>query len=220
MVFHRGTLLRPIFKSIQTISHSHPSKLYSIAAMSTISRAVIEDHRELEQFYNEVVSNGGNADHQQRYGNQFVWELARHSVGEELVLYPAMERHLGAKGKEMADHDRKEHHEVKEMLKVFQGMRATDSNYVDKLKSIWGPLSKHIKEEEDGDLPALESKLDEGQGESEALAKSFEMTKAFVPTRSHPSAGEHPPFETVMGLLTAPIDKVADMFRKFPQDTN
>lgn len=80
--------------------------------MSTISRAVIEDHRELEQFYNEVVSNGGNADHQQRYGNQFVWELARHSVGEELVLYPAMERHLGAKGKEMADHDRKEHHEV------------------------------------------------------------------------------------------------------------
>lgn len=112
MVFHRDTLLRPIFKSIQTISHSHLSKPHSIAAMSTISRAVIEDHRELEQFYNEVVSNGGNADHQQRYGNQFVWELARHSVGEELVLYPAMERHLGAKGKEMADHDRKEHHEV------------------------------------------------------------------------------------------------------------
>lgn len=82
------------------------------AAMSTISQAIIDDHRELEQYYNEVVNNANNRDHQQRFGNQFIWELARHSVGEELVLYPAMEKHLGAEGKEMADSDRKEHHSV------------------------------------------------------------------------------------------------------------
>lgn len=98
-------------------------------------------------------------------------------------------------------------------------MKSSDDGYVAKLKEIWGPLSKHMKEEEEGDMPALESKLKEAQGESESMATSFGRTKAFVPSRSHPSAGEHPPFETVMGLLTAPIDHVADLFRKFPEET-
>lgn len=79
--------------------------------MSSVSDAVIKDHRELEQYYNEVI-NSADRDHQQRFGNQFVWELARHSIGEELVVYPAMEKYMGTKGKEMADHDRQEHHRV------------------------------------------------------------------------------------------------------------
>lgn len=80
--------------------------------MPTISQVITHDHRELEQYYNEVINNEGNQDHQQRFGNQFVWELARHSVGEELVVYPALEKHLGEEGKKMADEDRKEHHSV------------------------------------------------------------------------------------------------------------
>ncbi|OAA44801.1 HHE domain containing protein [Metarhizium rileyi] len=186
------------------------------ARMSTISQAIIDDHRELEQYYNEVVNNANDHDHQQRFGNQFVWELARHSVGEELVVYPAMEKYLGAKGKEMAESDRREHHTVKQLLKEFQEMAAADSNYVNQLKKIWGPLSEHIKEEEERDLPALEQQLQSSEGESESMAKAFERTKMFVPSRSHPSAGEHPPFETAMGLLAAPMDRVADLFRKFP----
>ncbi|KFA68287.1 hypothetical protein S40285_06648 [Stachybotrys chlorohalonatus IBT 40285] len=190
---------------------------HQVAAMSSMTSAIVEDHRELEEYYNEVINHPNDRDHQQRFGNQFVWELARHSVGEELVLYPAMEKHLGSEGHNLAENDRKEHHSVKEQLKVFQGMNASDPNYIAKLKEIWGPLSKHIKEEEERDLPKLEEALHASQGESESLAASFKRTKKFVPTRSHPSAGEHPPFETVMGLLTAPIDKVADIFRKFPK---
>ncbi|KAG5982154.1 hypothetical protein E4U55_002224 [Claviceps digitariae] len=186
--------------------------------MSTISSAVVRDHRELETYYNEVVKHPGNHDHQQRYGNQFVWELARHSVAEELIVYPALEKYLGAKGVEMAESDRKEHHTVKEMLKEFQQLKAEDSRYVPQLQKLWGPLSSHIKEEEERDLPALEQSLDAYEGESEDIARSFNRTKLFVPTRSHPSAGEHPPFETVMGLLTAPMDHLADLFRKFPTE--
>jgi hemerythrin superfamily protein len=80
--------------------------------MSTISDAITKDHAELKQYYNEII-NSNDHDHQERYGNQFTWELARHSVGEELVVYPAFEKFLGAKGKEMAEHDRKEHHQVR-----------------------------------------------------------------------------------------------------------
>jgi hemerythrin superfamily protein len=79
--------------------------------MSTVSEVITKDHREIEQYYNEVV-NSTDHDHQTRYGNQFTWELARHSIGEELIVYPAFEKYLGAAGKEKADKDRKEHHEV------------------------------------------------------------------------------------------------------------
>lgn len=186
--------------------------------MTTITEAITKDHRELEEYYNEVI-NSKNHDHQERFGNQFTWELARHSVGEELVVYPAFEKYMGPEGRVMADEDRREHHKVKEMLKVFQNLKPTDETYVPKLKELWAALSAHIKEEEERDLPALESALHAFTSESESLASSFGRTKAFVPSRSHPSAGENPPFETVMGLLTAPIDHVADLFRKFPNKT-
>jgi hypothetical protein len=70
-------------------------------------------------------------------------------------------------------------------------------------------LLEHIKEEENDDLPALEK----------AIATAESESKAFVPSRSHPSAPSKPPFETVVGLLTAPIDHLGDMFRKFPDQT-
>lgn len=106
--------------------------------------------------------------------------------------------------------------QVKEKLQVFQALESFDSNYVPKLQEIWKDLKVHIKEEEEKDLPAMEDALNSAAGESESMAKSFERTKNFVPSRSHPMAGEHPPFETAMALLTAPIDYVADVFRKFP----
>jgi hypothetical protein len=73
-------------------------------------------------------------------------------------------------------------------------MSAGDSAYVPKLKEIWAVLEHHIETEESEDLPALEKALssEENRGSSESLAKNFGRTKAFVPSRSHPAAGENP----------------------------
>jgi hypothetical protein len=83
-----------------------------VALNSTISEAITKDHRELETYYKEIINNPDNIDHATRYGNQFTWELARHSVAEELLVYPAMEKYMGEKGKQHAESDRKQHHEV------------------------------------------------------------------------------------------------------------
>jgi hemerythrin superfamily protein len=80
--------------------------------MSTISDVITKDHRELEEYYNQII-NSTDHDHQERFGNQFTWELARHSVAEELLVYPAFEKHMGPKGHQMAESDRKEHHRVR-----------------------------------------------------------------------------------------------------------
>jgi len=180
----------------------------------TVSDAVKHDHRELEEYYNNVMK-AEDEDTKARWQNQFTWELARHSIGEELCVYPAMESSMGAEGKEMAEKDRREHQTVRELLYKFQGLKPSDSDFKPTLKKLWENLSQHIKEEEEHDLPALEKAL--ADGESEKIATSFGRTKMFVPTRSHPSAPQRPPFETVAGLMAAPMDKLADLFRKFPE---
>jgi hypothetical protein len=101
-------------------------------------------------------------------------------------------------------------------------MKSTDQNYVPKLKELYAKLEQHIKEEERDEIPALEKRLAEDHttsSVSETLAKSFGRTKHFIPTRSHPSAGENPVFESVVGLMAAPMDKLGDMLRKFPDST-
>jgi hemerythrin superfamily protein len=79
--------------------------------MSAISNAIREDHRKLEEYYDNITKASDN-DTATRWQNQFVWELARHSIAEELVVYPAFEKNLGEKGKKMADKDREEHQSV------------------------------------------------------------------------------------------------------------
>ncbi|WVR07338.1 hypothetical protein IAU60_004379 [Kwoniella sp. DSM 27419] len=182
--------------------------------MSTVSEVITHDHRELEEFYTQIIEST-DEDTKVRYQNQFTWELARHSIGEELVVYPAMEKYI-PNGKELADHDRAEHQKAKELLYKFQQLSPSNPEFESTLRTLWKDLTEHIKEEEERDLPQLEKAL--GRDESKELAASFQRTKKFVPTRSHPSAPDQPPFETVVGLLAAPIDKLGDLFRRFPQE--
>ncbi|PVH71633.1 hypothetical protein DL98DRAFT_577271 [Cadophora sp. DSE1049] len=184
--------------------------------MSTISDAIKKDHQEIKE-YAENIRTATDDDSKTRWQNQFTWELARHSIGEELVVYPAFAKHLGARGQAMADKDRDEHQSVKDVLYKFQKLTPEKPEFLPTLEALMKDLNQHIQEEENDDLPALESALQED--ESESMAKSFGRTKAFVPSRSHPSAPNKPPFETVIGLMTAPIDHLGDIFRKFPDET-
>ncbi|KAI1080190.1 hypothetical protein F5B20DRAFT_580586 [Whalleya microplaca] len=179
-----------------------------------ISAAVKQDHRQLEHYYNEIVHSNDH-DHQRRYQNAFVWELARHSIAEELVVYPSLETGV-SDGKERADRDRSEHQVVKEQLYKFQSLKPGDKDFIPKLESLMKDLKIHIQEEEEQDLVKLEEALLPAR--SRSLAEQFEMTKSFTPTRSHPSAPNRPPFETAVSLMTAPLDKLQDLFRTWPKE--
>jgi len=182
--------------------------------MTKISEQVTHDHRELEDQYNNIL-NAKDADEKVRWQNAFTWELARHSIAEELVVYEAMEKYL-ANGKAMAEKDREQHQAVKEQLYKFQNLKPEDPDFEPTIKSLWSDLKQHIKEEEEHDLVELEKAIE--AADSESMADSFQRTKHFVPSRSHPSAPRKPPFETVAGLMAAPIDRLGDLFRKFPKE--
>ncbi|KAI9886787.1 MAG: hypothetical protein M1823_001430 [Watsoniomyces obsoletus] len=201
--------------------------------MSTITDSVLRDHREVEECYDHIV-NAPDDDQRTRWQNQFIWELARHSHAEEIVVYPAFEKHLGAKGKEMAEKDRQEHQvvcdgseptnkpihldltprQLKERLHKFQNLKVQHPDFMPTLDSIMSALREHITEEERDDMPALEKAL--SSDDSISMAKSFGRTKAIVPSRSHPWAPAKPPMETLAGLPMGVLDHAMDVLRKFP----
>ena len=93
-------------------------------------------------------------------------------------------------------------------------MKEDDQRYRPLLDNIMENLNKHIDEEEDEDLPSLESVLD--PPESEMISRRFEQTKMLMPSSAHPGSPEHPFFESAGDLMEAPIDQVSDIMRRFP----
>jgi hemerythrin superfamily protein len=81
--------------------------------MSRILDTIKQDHRAIEACYERILKSV-DPDEQTRFQNQFTWELARHSIGEELVVYPALEQHLIKDGHSLAEKDRAEHQSVRD----------------------------------------------------------------------------------------------------------
>ncbi|KAJ5709409.1 hypothetical protein N7493_010743 [Penicillium malachiteum] len=199
------------------VKHVHlcrESSNTSTNASQRILPAIKNEHADLHSHGNKILISL-NPDEQTRYQNLFTWELARHIIGEELIIYPAIANHVRG-GKGISNRNRTEHQELKEQLKMFQGLRSTDPRFAPTLEALIDDLQIHTHREETQDLVSLEEALSSEQ--SEALASSLERTRMFIPSRSHPLSPSKPPFETVVGLLTAPIDIVADLFRKWPHN--
>lgn len=141
----------------------------------------------------------GDVDAQTRWARQLTWEIARHAVGEEIVVYPLMEKHLGEKGRKLADHDREEHQvcscplprslipiicdtqEVKRSLYKLESLQPGSEDHHRVLTQVMASLHHHNDDEEIKDLPLLEPII--GTEASKQAAQSFKKTKKLVPTR-------------------------------------
>ena len=80
---------------LQDQQRAHPDRRY---------RQMYEYHDQYQRAFAK-----GDTEACARWAPQLRWEIARHAVGEEIVVYPLMEKHLGERGKQLADHDREEH---------------------------------------------------------------------------------------------------------------
>ncbi|KAJ5925716.1 hypothetical protein N7454_008355 [Penicillium verhagenii] len=181
-------------------------------AQSRILPLLKHEHAELQSHSHKIL-NSVDSDEQTRYQNQFTWDLTRHTIGKELIVYPAIVKHV-RHGQVLVDKNRAEHREIKERLKMFQGLPCTDPRFAPTLEALVDDLLVHVRREEDEDLVLLEEALT--KEDSEALAGSLGRMKRFLPSRAHPLASSKPPFKTAVGLLTAPVDMVGDLFRKWP----
>jgi len=184
--------------------------------MPRLSSSIASDHAELGDYYAKYVQAAGNAAERAKYASLFGWKLAVHSVAEELIWYPELERVLGAtEGKKLVDKSRAEHQQVKVDLEKLQQLSESDAQFAPLLAKIHNELKAHFQEEETVELPLFEGKISEE--ESVALGKKFDRAKKYLPTYAVPGAPNKSPYETPVALLSAPLNKVSELFATLPE---
>lgn len=184
------------------------------ATNQPIDKLIYADHNFIKSLHKQVEQASSNEE-RNKWRNMLVYEIARHSIAEELILYPLFRSNL-SKGEEYFQNNIAEHHAVKEKLISFQNLDVTDSKFNDRLKDVMDTLYSHIEKEENIILPELSKSMD--QNTLISHGNQYARRKFIVPTRPHTIIPEDPPtLNSVLGILTAPIDKFRDIFTAYPE---
>lgn len=169
---------------------------------------LVQDHREMKQLFIELEA-ATDAATRRDVADRLTAEVARHSVAEEMYLYPAARRVL-PNGDELIDEELQEHAEVEKLLKRWEGMDGDDPEFMPTFREIRGGLLHHIDEEEEPKLfPEMQRVLP--LEEQQKLGEQITRAKKLAPTRPHPSAPDQPPLNKLMGPPTGILDRIRDM---------
>jgi hemerythrin-like domain-containing protein len=190
-----------------------PGKLFEEAAMADQQRDVIEvlehDHREVEEMFTELESLRGASTDEERtrrkeLTEQVTIELVRHSVAEEVLVYPRVEAKVSA---EEVEHAREEHAEAEETLQRLEKLDADASEFDDELATLMEEIRHHIEDEEGEMFAHMRQVLD--ADELRDMGGAVEAFKKVAPTRPHPNV----PNEALPRLAVGPAASLFDRMR-------
>jgi hypothetical protein len=181
--------------------------------MTDQQRDVIEvlehDHREVEEMFAELESLRGASSEEDKerrktLAEQVTIELVRHSVAEEVLVYPEVERKVS---KEEAEHAREEHAEAEETLSKLEKLDPGDPGFDDELATLMREIRHHIEDEEGEMFAHMREAID--ADELRRLGAAVEAFKKVAPTRPHPNV----PNEALPRLAAGPAASLFDRMR-------
>jgi hemerythrin superfamily protein len=183
--------------------------------MADQQRDVIEvlehDHREVEQMFAELESlRGATTDEmksrRKAVAEQVTIELVRHSVAEEVLVYPQVEKKVSA---EEAEHAREEHAEAEETLQRLEKLEADDPAFDDEFATLMEEIRHHIADEEGQMFAHMRQVID--ADELVTLGARVEAFKKVAPTRPHPSVPNEPLPRMAAGPAASLFDRMRDL---------
>src|SRR3954468_4169140 len=145
------------------------------------------DHVEVEQMFSELESlRGATTDEAKKRRkdlvDQVTIELVRHSVAEEVIVYPKVEAKVS---KEEVEHAKEEHAQAEETMKRLDGLDPDDPGFDDELATLMREIRHHIEDEEGEMFAHMRQVID--QEELRSLGARVEAFKKVAPTRPHPA---------------------------------
>lgn len=168
---------------------------------------LVKDHQEIKTYFKQLEA-ATDAGTRRDIADQLTAEVVRHSVAEEMYLYPAA-RDVLPNGDQMVDEEIKEHSEAEELLKQWEGMDGDDPEFMATYEKIKKGLLHHIDEEEESKLfPDMQQACSAEQ--LAELGEKITKAKKLAPTRPHPSAPNEPPMDKVLGVPLGIIDRIRD----------
>jgi Hemerythrin HHE cation binding domain len=183
--------------------------------MADQQRDVIEilehDHREVEDMFAELESlRGASTDEEtsrrKTVTEQVTIELVRHSVAEEVLVYPKVEDKVSA---QEAEHARKEHAEAEETLHRLEKLEADDPAFDQELATLMGEIRHHIADEEGQMFAHMRQVID--PEELRKLGARVEAFKKVAPTRPHPNVPNEPLPRMAAGPAASLFDRMRDL---------
>ena len=183
--------------------------------MGDQQRDVIEvlehDHREVEEMFTELESLRGASNEEERerrkeLAEQVTIELVRHSVAEEVLVYPKVESEIS---EEEAEHARDEHAEAEETLQRLEKLDANDPAFDDELATLMEEIRHHIEDEEGQMFAHMRQVIDEE--ELRTLGKRVEAFKKVAPTRPHPNVPNEALPRAAAGPAASFFDRMRDL---------
>ena len=183
--------------------------------MADQQRDVIEvlehDHREVEEMFAELETlRGASSDEakarRKTLTEQVTIELVRHSVAEEVLVYPKVEDKVSA---EEVEHAREEHAEAEETLQRLEKLDADDPGFDDELATLMEEIRHHISDEEGEMFTHMRQVID--TDELRKLGARVEAFKKVAPTRPHPNVPNEPLARVAAGPAASLFDRMRDL---------
>jgi hemerythrin superfamily protein len=163
------------------------------------------DHREAEALLAQIRASSG--EERRDLTDVLIAELVRHSVAEEMYVYPAMKQHL-PDGEEAVRHDVEEHKALEVIMKQLEAADPDGAEFMYRIDELADTLRDHIQDEESDQFPQLRAAVPHQQ--LVEIAEMVELAKHVAPTRPHPSSPNTALFHKTVGLGVGMIDRLRD----------
>lgn len=167
---------------------------------------LITDHREALELLRRIASTT-DADERRELVDTVISEVVRHSVAEEMYVYPAMREYM-SNGDEAVKHDTEEHQELEEVMKQLEGVQATEPRFDALVQEMTDKLRHHAHDEESEQFPKLRERVP--RDELIKLREKVDTAKKLAPTRPHPGAPHSELFHKIVGPGVGMVDRLRD----------
>lgn len=167
---------------------------------------LITDHREALQLL-AVIAASHDEQERRDLADTVITEVVRHSVAEEMYVYPAMREHL-PDGDEQVRHDIEEHQSLEAVMKELERTDVSDPAFAGLVHEMTDKLRHHAQDEEAEQFPRLRQLVPHEQLVD--LRDKVEAAKRLAPTRPHPDAPNSELFHKLVGPGVGLVDRARD----------
>ncbi|WP_052865366.1 hemerythrin domain-containing protein [Streptomyces niger] len=165
------------------------------------------DHREVEEIFSRIEALPVGDPQRKELADQATIELVRHSIAEEMHLYPMARRCL-ANGDSVADKELEDHSAAEHIMKQLESCQADEPAFDRLISFLMSEIRNHVEDEENNLFPRLRQAA--SAAELDEMGEKIRRAKKTAPTRPHPATPSTPPVNKILAPGTGLVDRARD----------
>ena len=172
---------------------------------------LVQDHRNVEDLFKRFEALGPKDEpaEKRRIVDKVIEHLSVHAELEEQVLYPALRAAVDDPSDVLEGWE--EHHLAKLSLWELEKLPVTHERFDAKFTVLMENIRHHVGEEEETGGLFDQCREAFGAAELERMGTQMQQLRKTAPTRPHPFSPDVPPFNTIVGLPVAVMDRAITM---------